>query len=304
MEKIKPIFTQNYVPVCFSANDKYIPLLSTELASIIEHSSADKYYDLVILTTGVSDENQFKLMSQIRNHPNFSIRFVNVGQTVYGYDFYLEPRPTNTKYSSEIYFRILVPTIMQDYDYVIFCDADIVFQDDIAKLLDYDYSQNIIGGVRDYEGIANCYNNNYERTKYRITELGIKSFDNYFVSGVLVINTKKFNELYSEKQLLDLAVSKKWIQYDQDLLNFICKGDVKIIDAEWNFVEDIDNVYHSLPSRLFNEYEKSEKTPKAIHYSGNRKPWINLNSKFSSLFWKYAERTPFSTSLKELRKID
>lgn len=304
MERIKPIFMQNYVPVCFSANDKYIPLLSTELASIIEHSSADKYYDLVILTTGVSDENQFKLMSQIRNHPNFSIRFVNVGQTVYGYDFYLEPRPTNTKYSSEIYFRILVPTIMQDYDYVIFCDADIVFQDDIAKLLDYDYSQNIIGGVRDYEGIANCYNNNYERTKYRITELGIKSFDNYFVSGVLVINTKKFNELYSEKQLLDLAVSKKWIQYDQDLLNFICKDDVKIIDAEWNFVEDIDNVYHSLPSRLFNEYEKSEKTPKAIHYSGNRKPWINLNSKFSSLFWKYAERTPFSTSLKELRKID
>lgn len=302
MERIKPIFMQNYVPVCFSANDKYIPLLSTELASIIEHSSADKYYDLVILTTGVSDENQFKLMSQIRNHPNFSIRFVNVGQTVYGYDFYLEPRPTNTKYSSEIYFRILVPTIMQDYDYVIFCDADIVFQDDIAKLLDYDYSQNIIGGVRDYEGIANCYNNNYERTKYRITELGIKSFDNYFVSGVLVINTKKFNELYSEKQLLDLAVSKKWIQYDQDLLNFICKDDVKIIDAEWNFVEDIDNIYHSLPSRLFNEYEKSEKTPKAIHYSGNRKPWINLNSKFSSLFWKYAERTPFSTSLKELKK--
>lgn len=304
MEKIKPVFTDNFVPICFSANDKYIPMLSTELASILEHSSPSKNYDIVILTTGINEENQFRVLSQIRNHPNFSIRFVNVGQSVYGYDFYLDSRPTNTKYSSEIYFRVLVPTLMQDYNYVIFCDADLVFQDDIAKLLNYDCSNNMIAGVRDYEGIANCYNNNYERTKYRITELGIKSFDNYFVSGVLILNIKKFNELYTEKQLLDLAVSKKWVQYDQDLLNYICKDDVLILDSAWNFVEDIDNVYHSLPKKLLDEYEKSEKEPKIIHYSGNRKPWINLNSKFSGIFWKYAERTPFATSLKALKKID
>lgn len=304
MERIKPVFTQNFVAICFSANDKYAPLLSVEIASILEHSSNNTNYDIVILTTGISNENQFRIVSQIRNYPNFSIRFVNVGQSVYGYDFYLDPRPTNTKYSSEIYFRVLAPAIMQDYDYVIFCDADLVVLDDIAKLAEIDFSQNLIGGVRDYEGIANCYNNNYERTKYRITELGIKSFDNYFTSGVLVFNIKKFNENYTEKQLLDLAVSKKWIQYDQDLLNFICKDDVKIIDAKWNFVEDIDNVYHSLPTRLLAEYEESEKAPKIIHFSGGRKPWININSKFSGVFWKYAERTPFATYLKDLKKLD
>lgn len=304
MEKIKPVFTQNFVPICFSANDNYIPLLSVELASILEHSSNNTNYDIVILTTGTSAENQFKILSQIRNYPNFSIRFVNVGQSIYGYDFYLTPRPTNTKYSSEIYFRVLVPALMEDYEYVIFCDADLVVLDDIAKLSQIDFSQNMIGGVRDYEGIANCYNNNYERTKYRITELGIKTFENYFTSGVLVINTKKFNEQYSEKQLLDLASSKNWIQYDQDLLNYICKDDVKIIDAEWNFVEDIDHVYQSLPAKLFAEYEKSEKAPKIIHYSGNRKPWININSKFSAIFWKYAERTPFSTTLNNLKKMN
>ena len=206
MEKIKPVFTDNFVPICFSANDKYIPLLSVELASIIDHSSPDKNYDIVILTTSISDENQFNLLTQIKNYPNFSIRFVNVDRTIYGYDFYLDSRLTNTKYSSEIYFRILAPTVMQDYDYVIFCDADLIVLDDIAKLLNYDCSQNLLGAVRDYEGIANCYNNNYERTKYRITELGIKSFENYFTSGVLILNIKKFNELYSEKELLDLAV--------------------------------------------------------------------------------------------------
>lgn len=304
MEKIKPVFTQDFVAICFSSNDKYAPLLSVQLTSILEHSSPSINYDIVVLTTGISNENQFKILSQIKNYPNFSIRFVNVGQSIYGYDFYLDPRPTNTKYSSEIYFRILAPAIMQDYDYVIFCDADLIVLDDIAKLASIDFSQNLIGGVRDYEGIANCYNNNYERTKYRITELGIKSFDNYFTSGVLVLNVKKFNDNYTEKQLLDLAVSKKWVQYDQDLLNFICKDDVTIIDAKWNFVEDIDNVYHSLPTKLLAEYEESEKAPKIIHYSGGRKPWININSRFSGVFWKYAERTPFATYLKDLKKLD
>ena len=304
MEKIKPVFTENFVPICFSANDKYIPLLSVELASIIEHSSNEKNYDIVILTTGVNDENQFRLMSQIKYLPNFSIRFVNVGPAIYGYNFYLDSRLTNTKYSSEIYFRVLTPTIMQDYDYVIFCDADLVVLDDISKLLDYDYSKNLVGAVRDYEGIANCYNNNYDRTKYRITELGIKSFDNYFVSGVMIFNIKKFNKLWTEKQLLDLAVSKKWTQYDQDLLNYICKDDVKIIDAEYDFVEDIENIYHSLPQNLLSEYEKSEKNPKIIHYSGNRKPWINISSSYNKYFWSYAEKCPFSTAIKELKKID
>ena len=267
-------------------------------------STNEKNYDIVILTTGVNDENQFRFMSQIKHLPNFSIRFVNVGPAIYGYNFYLDSRLTNTKYSSEIYFRILTPTIMQDYDYVIFCDADLVVLGDIAKLLDYDYSQNLVGAVRDYEGIANCYNNNYERTKYRITELGIKSFDNYFVSGVMIFNIKKFNEMWTEKQLLDLAVSKKWTQYDQDLLNYICKDDVKIIDAEYDFVEDIDNIYHSLPQNLLSEYERSEKNPKIIHYSGNRKPWINTSSSYNKYFWSYAEKCPFSTAIKELKKID
>lgn len=304
MEKIKPIFTENFVAICMSANDKYVPLLSVELASIIDHSSPETNYDIVVLTTGISDENQFNLLSQIKQCPNFSLRFVNVEPMVYGYNFYLESRLTNTKYSSEIYFRILAPSIMENYDYVIFLDADLVVLDDIANLASFDCSQSFVGAVRDYEGIAHCYNNNYERTKYRITELGIKSFDNYFVSGVLILNIKKFNEKYTEKELLELAVSKKWPQYDQDLLNYICKDDVKILEAEWDFVEDIDNIYHSLPSKLLAEYDQSEKQPKIIHYSGNRKPWINITSKYNKYFWSYAETTPYLSTLKLMKSSD
>lgn len=301
MEKINPIFSSNVVPICFSANDKYAPLLSAEIQSIIEHSSSENNYDIVILTTAFSDENHFKLLSQIKNKPNFSIRVFNVGPAVFGYNFYLDSRLTNTKYSSEIYFRLLCPTLMPEYDYVIFLDADLIILDDIANLLKYDFSKNMIGAVRDYEGLATCYNSDFERTQYRIKELGIKTFENYFASGVLVFNVKKFNENYTEKQLLDLASSKKWLQYDQDFFNFICGDDVLIMDAKYNFVEDIDNIYTSLPEKLFKEFLKSEKDPKIIHYSGNRKPWINISSKYNVHFWKTAENTPFLETLKKMK---
>ena len=64
MEEIKPAFESNNVPICFSANDKYVPLLGVTLASIVEHSNPEKNYDVVVLMTSISDENQVKLATQ------------------------------------------------------------------------------------------------------------------------------------------------------------------------------------------------------------------------------------------------
>lgn len=304
MEEIKPAFLENNVAICFSADDNYIPLLSTTIASIIDHANPEKNYDIVILMTSISDEYQVRLRTLISNKSNFSIRFVNVGPYVFGYNFYTESDPTNTKFSDEIYYRVLVPALMPSYEKVVFLDADLVVLDDIANILDYDYSESLVGAVRDYEGIANCYGNNYERTKYRISELGIKNFDNYFLSAVLVMNISKMKEQFQNKDLLGLAVSKNWKQFDQDLFNYLCQDAVKIIDAAWNFVEDIYGTYQSLPKPLFEEYLQSEKKPKIIHFSGSRKPWKNLSSKYNKYFWEYAEQSPFYIELKMMENDD
>ncbi len=304
MEEIKPAFLENNVAICFSANDNYIPLLGVTIASIVSHQDPNKNYDIVVLMTSISDENQVRLRTLISDKPNFSIRFINVGPYVYGYNFYTEADPTNTKFSDEIYYRVLVPALMPSYDKVIFLDADLVVLDDIANILNYDFSEVAIGAVRDYEGIANCYGKNYEKTKYRISELGIKNFDNYFLSAVLVMNVAKLNEQFSSQNLLGLAVSKNWRQFDQDLFNYLCQDSVKIIDASWNFLEDVFGTYQSLPKSLFEEFVASEKNPKIIHYSGIRKPWKNLGSKYNKHFWKYAEMSPFYIELKMMENDD
>jgi lipopolysaccharide biosynthesis glycosyltransferase len=118
------------------------------------------------------------------------------------------------------------------------------------------------------------------------------------------MNIKKFNEQFNVKDLLNLAVSKNWKQYDQDLFNYLCGDNVKIVDAAWNFMEDIYGSYQSLPKPLFQEFLKSEKNPKIIHFAGNRKPWIKIDSKLNKHFWQYAEKTPFLNELKALENMD
>lgn len=197
MNIIEPYFNKNLVPVCFSINDRYAPLLAVTLLSMAKHSNPNNNYDIVILTSSLSNENQQKIKKAIYNYPNFSVRVFDVAPLIYGFNFYTESEPTNTKYSEEIYFRMLEPALMQLYKKVIYLDADLVVLDDVAKLLEPDLDGKMLAAVRDYEGIANCYSNDYEKTRYRINEIGIKDFENYFISGVLVINNEEFNKYFS-----------------------------------------------------------------------------------------------------------
>lgn len=304
MEIIKPAFNENNIAVCFSANDNYAPLLSTTIASIAENSTANNNYDIVILYSDMTALNRQKIESVAGGRTNFSIRFVNILPYIYGYDFYTESDLTNTKYSNEIYYRLLAPAVFDGYSKVVYLDADLVVRTDIAELFETDVSNYLVAAVRDYEGIAACYNNNYERTKYRINELGIKNFNDYFISGVLVMNLEMFNKSFSLKSLLDMATSKNWKQYDQDVLNLLCQGKTLIVDAGWDFVEDIHGTYTSLPAELFAEVTKVEEDPMIIHYSADRKPWINLGSKYNEDFWKYAALTPYLDELKKFESND
>ena len=71
MEEIKPAFINNNISICFAANDKYVPLMAVTISSIIENSRPENNYDIVILMTSISDENQ--VMKQVDDDLIFTI---------------------------------------------------------------------------------------------------------------------------------------------------------------------------------------------------------------------------------------
>ena len=75
--EIKPAFDNNNIAVALAANDYFTPYLSVTLASIAKNASADKNYDILVLTTDISETNKKQILKITAKYENFSLRFVN-----------------------------------------------------------------------------------------------------------------------------------------------------------------------------------------------------------------------------------
>lgn len=290
--RILPIFKQNYAAICFASDQNFLPYTTVTIQSIVEHSNPSVNYDIIIFHSGVETSFEQKISAVSKGRENISVRLFDISNLFEDFHLFTKSVYTGTNYSSEIYYRLLIPSLMPDYPKVIYLDGDMLAVTDVAELYRIDLGEHMIGAVRDYAGICNCYVPGKDRRHYRTEILGLTSINDYFISSTLVFNVSKFNEKFSGEDLLRLAASREWRQHDQDVLNVVCQNSVKLIGAEWGVMEDYgENKF--LPSLLWNEYQDSLKSPKLIHYAGPRKPWKRAETLYGDLFWKTAYHTEF-----------
>ena len=55
----------------------------------------------------------------------------------------------------------------------------------------------------------------------------------------------------------------------------------------------VNGVFDFAPANVYKAYMASRKAPKIVHYAGFDKPWKNPWCDFASLYWSYAQETPF-----------
>ena len=91
---------------------------------------------------------------------------------------------TETSYSPEIYYRLLIPTLMPEYKKVLYFDGDMLALADVAELYHKtELGDNLIASSRDYAGLCHCYKQGDERREYREEILGLSNVDDYILSG-------------------------------------------------------------------------------------------------------------------------
>ena len=98
---------------------------------------------------------------------------------------------------------------------------------------------------------------------------------------------RKFN--FQEKFLYLLETIKFTVAQDQDYLNRLCKGKVKIIDKAWD----------RMPIAID---DMKEEDIKVIHYNLAYKPWHFENVLYKAYFWKYAQKTEYYKQIEDIRK--
>lgn len=262
------------IPIFFACDDNYLPYLAVALKSLILHADNKRKYHIYVLCDSVSAEMAAKITAMATE--NVKAEFVSVTEKMVSI---LGKMRLRDYYTPSIYYRIFIAKMFPEFDKAIYIDADIVLNDDIAKLFDTELGGNLLGVVPDAIIASTQLFRDYAELG-----LGIR-YDRYFNSGVLLMNLHGMREYDVEGKFLYLLNRYHFntVCPDQDYLNVICRDKVLYLDEGWDKMSLNEN-YPGVPS--------------LIHYNMFNKPWYYDNVPYDAYFWKYCEGTPFEAEIK------
>lgn len=283
-QPLDPVFEdrKRTIPIVLSAGRQSLPYCSVTVQSIIDHSSPDYFYDIVILHEEITPY-AIKRFLETRNNGNCSIRFVNVSSYFVGHKLC-----EGKHESKEAYYRFALCDIMRRYDKVIYLDNGTVVLDDIATLGQVEIDEYALAAVRkDRIGTRT----GHQAVTSRHTT---SSLCEQIQSGVLVYNTQNFDRLSNWKKLFQDAEMRPDSDAEE-ILSEAAKGHVKWIDDAWSVSADALTQSHM------------DTVPKILRYNASQKLRNELEPDLTDPFWETAERSPLYSDIaarQQLRKFD
>ena len=284
--------TYNAIPIAFAANHQFVPYFAACMQSLLEHSSAKYCYDLVLLHTDVTQEDQIQLLDMVVPYPNVSLRFYDVEPLIRSYNLRAKGH-----ISVATYFRFLIQEILPEYDKVLYLYCDLIVNADVAELYQTDVDGYLLAAARDPEFLGNLHGADRKIQRYIFKKLDLEKPEHYFQAGVILFNEKEMRKANTLEQWLIFA-SEPYLYNDQDVLNIHCQGRVRFLDMDWNLLTDCDHtrISHVIayaPQSVQEEYFAARHNPKIIHYAGYRKPWQKPTEDMADYFWSAIRSTPF-----------
>ena len=265
------------IPIFFSTDDNYIPMLDVAITSLIENASRDYKYVINILNTGLRQDNMDKILSH--SDRNFEIIFRDIKEDV---------KPIKEKlknlyhFSIACYYRLFIQELFPEYDRAIYLDCDIVVLGDISKLYAIHMGKNLIGGVK-----CSIIGGNPLFSKYAEESTG-RSAKFYINSGILLMNLKEIRKAKIQQQFMYLTNKYNFdiVDPDQVFLNFLCRDRIKYLENGWN--------KQSIPEPVQGELN-------IAHFALYKKPWQFDDVINGEYFWEYAKKSNFYKELIEIR---
>lgn len=159
--------------------------------------------------------------------------------------------------SRAAFLRLLIP-LHAHKNRVVYSDADVVFQENIENLV---FETN--AGVNGLALIkAGKCANQPEREQTLMREHGKLPDDDYYFSGLAVLDLQKYNEhrLVQKSEEIARNSSSKLDFHDQTIWNCVAK-EIESIDERWNFLAFPKSEISIFPDKGL------------IHFMGSPKPW-------------------------------
>ncbi|WP_193766968.1 glycosyltransferase family 8 protein [Lysinibacillus parviboronicapiens] len=262
-----------YLAVAFER--EYIQHFTVLLNSLIENNRSLNTYEIYILHSDLTKED-FELLNLFKDE---YIYFNFFDMTIFDFSNVF----ISGHISKETYYRILLAEIIPpNIDKVLYLDCDIVINEDLEEIWNFELNGYSAAGVIDFNG------------HHRKIELEIPDAYKYINAGVLLINLYYWREKNVENEILQFINNntEKLMYWDQDAINAVLYHSLRILPYKWN----VQNSSFTI-NNVSGELAEAKISPAIIHFTGSVKPWhISCSNPFQNLYYKYLDLEIFSAN--------
>ena len=266
-------------------DNTYVRYASVMLVSLFENNLNEEI-NVHVLYKNLIEENQHKLSTLVQKYQGKHIHFYRINPD----RIMTFPIDGNPYITMDAYLRLFMAEVIpQEVDKVLYLDCDLIVDGSLRDLWNTDVSDVALASVEDF----NCRSeSNYVRLCYSQT-------DNYFNSGVLLVNLSYLREIdFTQKAVDYISKYPERVKFsDQDVLNALLHDRKKLLPYRYN-VQDMF-LRRKQKNRTQAEKDLLRREcahPVIIHFSGCRKPWrCDGHNPYNKLWYKYQDMTPWAS---------
>ena len=171
-------------------------------------------------------------------------------------------------------YRLILPELLADVDLCLYLDSDTLIVGDLMPLWETDMSAYCLAGVFD------------DISPVRMQTVGdrVPGIETYINAGVLLMNLALMREKGIQEKLL--AGVSDFLVVDQDLLNAVCYGMIRLLPPDYNCIPGVHT-----------------DSPRILHFlmRDYLRPWKNRLAKGSREWWDCAKEFASVYDLETLR---
>jgi lipopolysaccharide biosynthesis glycosyltransferase len=281
--------TNDVIPVVLSADNNYGPQMYITMLSILKNSNVDTRYDFYLLVSPNFEKRYKYFILELGDQYGCKINFIDMGSA-------FADSPLGSGWPAPTYYRLLIPGLLPNCKKCLYLDTDIIVRHDLAELFNTDLKDCYIAGSDRYAVI--------DEFEY-LSSINLDSTKYYVNAGVLVMNLDLMRRDNLQEKLVSTVKhgvdgKKAFMWPDQDALNIICRGRMKILDLKFNVSPGILDVilnagdFLSKMKEFYGEKQFGEacNDPLILHFAG-RKPWETHVSTLDYRWWEICRLSPF-----------
>ena len=274
------------IHLAFITDEGYFLPTAVAISSVANRRDPKVAYVVHVICKDVSSERIEKLLSL--SSDDFLISVLDASEKIDYAQFQMSGFPV----TPTAILKFELPQILGDVDKVIYLDGDIVVRKDLRELWETDIDGKFVAAVSDRHAFFFKGKTLEERIGY--------PHDNYFNSGVMLLNLKLMRENRLTEKLYDYRRNGRNDFMDQDALNAIMSGNAKFLPFRYNMIATC--LRYSNPKLLSMYYPETyakdvvELFEQSViyHYASAAKPWKNINVAFRDVWLEAWRSSPFA----------